>query len=132
MAIFTDIELASMAVDLHADHDRKLSVPVLRDVLTVVENELFKRLGQPGKQLKLGRICTISVEKLEIPDEPQPPEEPEEFYLCAIASDDLTRSIEDFADLAPLPMPGDSEGMERFEIHCARRKNRLVSRGEDE
>lgn len=75
MAIFTDIELAVLAEALKEDHERKVSVPVLRDIITVVETEMFRRLAKPDAELELGRIGKIIVQKLEIPDDPLPEEQ---------------------------------------------------------
>lgn len=139
MAIFTDIELAVLAEALKEDHERKVSVPVLRDIITVVETEMFRRLAKPDAELELGRIGKIIVQKLEIPDDPLPEDEPAEFYLCTIESNEMTRAIEDASDrsaVSPKPPPLLSEGcveivgLEDSLFREELKRKRRIARGE--
>lgn len=138
MAIFSDRDLVCLADGLKAYHDRKVSVPVLRDIMKMVEDELFRQLAKPDGQIELGRIGKIIVQKLEIPDEPLPEDEPAEFYLCAIESNEMTRAIEDAADRsAVLPKAhGESKygldlgGMDTLVFREELKRKRRVARGE--
>jgi len=114
MSIFNDHMLDILVQKIRDGYDRRVSVPVLRDIMTVVEKEFFTRLAAPNGTLDLGRVGKIDVQELVIPDEPLPDDEPREFYLFATASDELLEKIrvlakvEEFDLLKPLERYGSS------------------------
>ena len=109
--IYNDHQLSVLVEAIKDQYDRRVSVPVLRDIVAAIENDIVKRLKKPGAVVCLGEHVRIEVHELMLPPDTEPEIDQErEFCLLAFASDDLLQAIRTTAmakafDVFSFPLP---------------------------